>query len=273
MKQPTVRGLTLSVCLVATLCTALLTLLSFDPKAVAVEQTRQSTVRVHRQIPKEPGGFTQGLEVRKGIIYESVGLRGASQMRLVDLKSGKVTKRRDLDQKYFAEGSTIMANGQILQMTWQEQIAIRRDPKTLAEKGTFTYEGEGWGICNSQALKALVHSDGSSTLRFRDPKTFKETGRLTVKRFDGSEVTQLNELECEGTSVFANLWTSSEIVEINGKTGTILRSIDASSLAPKSGAPDDVLNGIAALGKGRYLLTGKRWPNYYEVSFADITKS
>jgi glutaminyl-peptide cyclotransferase len=239
-------------------------------EAKSVTATKLATVRVHRTIPKEPGGFTEGLEVRNGMLYESVGLRGQSEMRIVDLATGVVKRRSALDKKYFAEGASFLANGEIVQLTWQEGIALRRDPKTLAEKGTYTYQGEGWGLCNSSARKALVHSDGSTVLRLRDPKTFRETGSIKVHRIDGSPVIGINELECDGASVFANIWTTTEIIEIDARTGLVKRSIDAASLVPPQvSSPEDVLNGIAALGKGRYLITGKRWPSYFEVSFVD----
>ena len=38
--------------------------------------------------------------------------------------------------------------------------------------------GEGWGLCFDGTR--LVQSDGSATLRFRNPMTFAQTGALTV---------------------------------------------------------------------------------------------
>lgn len=237
----------------------------------------RAVVKVHRTIPKEPGGYTQGLEVRNGVVYESVGQYGESEIRTVEIKTGNVTKRLPLDAKFFAEGMTIIPgkdrsgkSDRIVQLTWKEQTAIIRDAKTLREVGRLSYRQEGWGICYSSTLRALVHSDGSSTLFVRDPKTFAERSRVEVRMPDGSRPTQLNELECQSETVLANVWQQSNILEIDLGSGTVRRSIDASTLTPPDvSLADDVLNGIAALGNGRFLVTGKRWPNYFEVSFVN----
>lgn len=245
-------------------------------RGTTVGQPRQATIRIVRTIPKEPGGFTQGLEFRNGVLYEGVGSYGQSEIRAVDRKTGKVTKRARLDPKFFAEGITLVpaksGNSNVVQLTWQEKTAVVWDAKTFREIRRFTYDQEGWGLCFSSATKQLIHSDGSSTLFVHDPNTFAERKRIQVRMPDGTSPTELNELECEKNSVFANVWQKNTILEIDQKSGSVRRVIDASSIVPTvRTSPDDVLNGIAALGKGRYLLTGKRWLNYYEVTFVDVT--
>ena len=240
---------------------------------------RQASVKLHRTIPKEPGGFTQGLEVRRGVLYESVGLYGSSEIRSVELKTGKVIKRKPLDQKFFAEGMTVVpgksgaASDRIIQLTWKEQTAIVRDVASLDEVDRLPYTQEGWGVCYNATRKVLIHSDGSSVFLLRDPRTFRERGRLQVRMPDGSRPTELNELECQRDAIYVNIWQQSKILEIDPTTGIVRRTIDLSSLVPTTlASPDDVLNGIAALGNGRFLVTGKRWPNYFEVSFHDVTR-
>jgi glutamine cyclotransferase len=228
-----------------------------------------ATVKVTRTIAKEPGTFTQGLEVNNGVLYESTGLYGESQMRTVDLVTGKVLQRVPLDASLFAEGATVLPDGTLVQLTWREKVAIVRDLKTLAETKRLPYEEEGWGVCYSAAAKAVVQTDGSNQLLIRDTKTFALQKSIPVTDSRGTPTTSLNELECVGTSVFANVWTQNRILEINVNTGVVVREIDASALTkqiPNRG-PDDVLNGIAALGDDRYLITGKRFPAYYEVTF------
>jgi glutaminyl-peptide cyclotransferase len=255
--------------------------LGHGPESLAVSGTMGvplASVKVIREIPKEAAGFTQGIEVRNGVLYESVGLYGQSEIRTVSLKTGRVTKRAKLETKFFAEGMTLIpegigkagkgSGGGVVQLTWQEKTAILRNAKTLEKIATYNYEEEGWGICFSQTRKLLVHSDGSNTLYLRDPKTFDRRSSLSVEMPDGSKPRELNELECEKNSVFANVWQQNHILEIDQTSGKVLRKIDASSIVPPNlSSPDDVLNGIAALGKGRYLLTGKRWPSYFEVTF------
>jgi glutaminyl-peptide cyclotransferase len=252
----------------------MLAAVALPDKTVAASAPRQGGVKVIRSIPKEPGGFTQGLEYRNGVLYEGVGLYGQSELRTVDLKTGTVTKRSKLDPRFFAEGITVIpgkaGKDTVVQLTWQEKTAVVWDAKTLREIRRFTYEQEGWGLCFSSATKQLIHSDGSSALFVRDPNTFAERKRIQVRMPDGSMPNELNELECEKKSVFANVWQKNTILEIDQKTGSVVRVIDASAIVPTGlSSPDDVLNGIAALGKGRYLVTGKRWPNYFEVSFVD----
>jgi glutaminyl-peptide cyclotransferase len=228
-----------------------------------------ATVKVTRTIAKEPGTFTQGLEVNDGVLYESTGLYGESQMRTVDLKTGTVLQRVPLDASLFAEGATVLPDGTLVQLTWREKTAIVRDLKTLAETKRLPYEEEGWGVCYSATAKAVVQTDGSNQLLIRDPKTFALQKSIPVTDSRGKPTSSLNELECVGPSVFANVWTEDRILEINVATGAVIREIDASALTkqvPNRG-PDDVLNGIAALGDGRYLITGKRFPAYYEVTF------
>ena len=242
----------------------------------ATNPLRKASVKLHRKIPKEPGGFTQGLEVRRGVLYESVGLYGSSEIRSVELKTGRVLTRKPLGPKFFAEGMTIVpgksaAADRIIQLTWKEQTAIVRDLATLDEIDRLPYTQEGWGLCYSPTRKVLIHSDGSSMLTLRDPKTFRERGRLQVRMPDGSRPTELNELECHRDAIYVNVWRQSNILELDAATGIVRRTIDLSSLVPDTlASPDDVLNGIAALGNGRFLVTGKRWPSYFEVSFHDV---
>jgi glutaminyl-peptide cyclotransferase len=111
-------------------------------------------------------------------------------------------------------------------------------------------------------------SDGSSTLTFRDPVTFEETGSVEVV-LEGEPVFQINELECAGGQVWANLWQTEQIVRIDPATGEVGAVVDASGLlSAEESAGVDVLNGIAAAEKeGQFYLTGKLWPKLFLVTF------
>ena len=231
---------------------------------------RAATVKVIRTIPKAPDAFTEGLEVHGGIIYESTGLFGQSEIRAVDLKTGKILRRVPLDPAQFGEGLTMGPAGRFVQLTWKNNVALIRNQKSLAQIGTLRYEGEGWGLCYNSGSRAFVQSDGSSTLTLRDPQTFKRISSIPVTIADEAPPTGINELECDGRSIIANVWLTNRILVIDLASGRVSRVIDASSIAPTvASSTDDILNGIARLGTGRYLLTGKRWPAYYEVSFVD----
>ncbi len=241
--------------------------------AEASSVTRDATVKVIRTIPHDPTSYTQGLEVKGDLLYESVGLFGSSGLKLSNLKTGKLINFIMIDPKQFAEGLTIGPDGKVVQLTWTDKLAYVRHPRTLVEEKRFSYTEEGWGICYSSKKKVFVHTDGSSLLRLRNTKDFSIASTLTTKFSDGSQPTKLNELECVDNTVYVNVWQTKQILQIDLNNGSVLRRIDASALGPATPAsPDDVLNGIAKLPNGNFLLTGKRWPTSYEVQFVNQPK-
>lgn len=220
---------------------------------------------VIERYPHDGAAFTQGLEFNNGLLIESLGLLGESSRRQVEVTSGEVIGSAQLDGDQFGAGLTVV-DTQLIQLTWQQGVAIVADLVTLIELGRFTYEGEGWGICGLDDGR-LVMSNGSGFLTFRDPTTFEVIGDLEVTR-DGETVANLNELECVGTTVYANVWLENDILAIDSATGEVTKVIDAAALVPDDLAPDDVLNGIAHQPEtNTFFLTGKRWTVMYEVSF------
>lgn len=113
-------------------------------------------------------------------------------------------------------------------------------------------------------------SDGTSRLTFRDPVSFAPTGSVTVTAA-GRPVSQLNELECVGDRVYANVWQTDWIAVIDPASGEVEAAIDAAGLLPgEERAAADVLNGIALRpGTETFLLTGKLWPRLFEVRFVE----
>ncbi|MEV6320963.1 glutaminyl-peptide cyclotransferase [Nocardia sp. NPDC051787] len=214
--------------------------------------------------PHDRQAFTQGLEVRGGILYEGTGLAGASSVRASRLATGEELARAELPAPYFGEGITI-ADATLWQLTWHDGVAIARDPATLAERGRARYEGEGWGLCFRNGR--LVMSDGTDRLTFRDPVTFAATGSVTLTSWNKA---RLNELECAADgSVYANDWPTDTILRIDPESGHVSAAIDATGLLPATArAGADALNGIAQLpGTDRFLITGKNWPTMFEVRF------
>lgn len=227
-----------------------------------VEQLRLEIVRV---LPHDPGAFTQGLVWNGRTLYESTGLLGRSSLREVELETGRVVRRVALPPHVFGEGLALV-EGRLVQLSWQNGLAFVWDAATFEPRGEHRYAGEGWGLCYDG--RRLVMSDGSSTLAFRDPATFAETGRLGVTR-DGDPVPYLNELECVGGAIYANIWQTDDIVRIDPASGRVTARIDARGLlAPAERAGVDVLNGIAYRPEtGTFLVTGKLWPKLFEVRF------
>jgi glutamine cyclotransferase len=237
------------------------------PEDAALEQL---TVEVVESYDHDPGSFTQGLELGEhpelgAVLYESAGLYGESDVRITDPGTGDVLASQDLPAEDFAEGLTLTDDA-VWQITWQEHRAYKRDLTTLDVIETVEYEGEGWGICSDG--DQLVMSDGSDTLTFRDPATFDETGTVQVT-LEGEPVFSINELECTGGQVWANLWQTDQIVRIDPATGEVGAVVDAAGLlTDEESAGADVLNGIAAAEEdGTFYITGKQWPKLFLVRF------
>ncbi|MFV0257623.1 MAG: glutaminyl-peptide cyclotransferase [Acidimicrobiales bacterium] len=235
--------------------------------------------RVVAEYPHDPEAFTQGLEWYDGALLESTGLRGKSSVRRVDIATGEPLGRIDLDDRLFAEGLTVV-DERVIQLTWQDQTlvvtplsALAADPDGTPDYRADAYQGEGWGLCattGADGAPELIMSDGSATLTRRDPTTMAERSRVEVT-LDGTAVSDLNELECVGDQVLANVWTTDTILAIDADTGMVAATIDASALVPPGlTGTNDVLNGIAAGPDGTFYLTGKRWPVLYQVRFESV---
>ena len=221
--------------------------------------------KVVRSYPHDTQAFTEGLLYRDGVLYESTGLNGKSSIRKVDLASGKVLQSKDIPPQYFGEGLTEWGDT-LVGLTWQTQTGFVFDLKTFELKSQFAYPGEGWGLTHNG--KELIMSDGTSTLRFLDPKTFLEVRRVKVTA-DGIAVDQLNELEVVEGDIYANIWHTNTVARIDQTTGKITGWIDFSKLYPDAGKGlngENVMNGIAYdAEKKRLFVTGKLWPKIYEV--------
>ncbi len=230
-------------------------------------------LRVHilDTLPHDTTMYTQGLEIHDEVLYEGTGRVGKSRVRTTALPSSTtlpsagILREAALPAPLFGEGLTI-AGDRLWQLTWTNETAIERDPETLVERRRVTYPGEGWGLCYDGTR--LVMSDGSDRLTFRDPATFAPTGQVGVS-LDGQPVPKLNELECVGGAVWANVYQTDQILRIDPSTGTVTGVVDASGLlSAEQRASADVLNGIAAVpGTDEFLITGKHWPSLFRVRF------
>lgn len=224
------------------------------------------TVEILERRPHDPAAFTQGLEMADGALYESTGLYGRSSLRRVDPATGAVTAEAAVADDLFAEGLTVV-DDRIVQLTWKAGRALVYDRTTLELVGEFAYEGEGWGLCRSDG--ELVMSDGSDRLARRNPESFELIGTVAVAS-TGVAVDRLNELECLDGLVIANVWQTPELLVIDIADGRVAAVIDGQPLIDDvTAAADpgaiDVLNGVAALDDGTFLMTGKLWPLIYRV--------
>ena len=212
--------------------------------------------------PHDPNAFTQGLLYHKGVLYEGTGLNGRSEIRKVELKTGKVLQRRAIAEKYFGEGLALF-EGKLYQLTWQTRQGFIYDLETFAPLGGWTYNTEGWGLTHDG--KQLIQSDGTANLYFLDPKTLKTTRTLQVTA-EGRPLTQLNELEYIEGKIWANIWQTPRIAIINPQNGKVEAWLDLTPLVMLMPPQADVLNGIAYDGETKRLfVTGKLWPNLFEI--------
>ena len=222
---------------------------------------------VVRAYPHDTGAFTEGLFFHDGALYESTGLY-PSFIRKVDLETGAVQRQRDLPTIYFGEGMTTL-NGKLYSLTWRNHIGFIWKLDDFSPLGGFSYPGEGWALTTDG--RRLIMSDGTDQLRFLDPETLAETGRVSVTA-DGRPLEQINELEWIDGEVWANVWMTDMIVRIDPDSGDIRSTIDLTGLRADAGArgSDSVLNGIAwDAKKKRLFVTGKYWPKLYEIALAD----
>ena len=220
--------------------------------------------RVVNVYPHDRQAYTQGLIWCDGFLYEGTGLHGASSLRKVHLDTGRVVEKHSLDWQYFGEGITEWG-GRLLQLTWKSNLGFIYDRSSLKVLGTFNYLGEGWGLTHDR--DRLIMSDGTATLRFLDPKTLRETGRLNVQS-GGVPLKDLNELEFVRGEIFANVYQTDLLARISPQTGAVTGWIDLCGLLPEADRriPVDVLNGIAYdAGGNRLFVTGKFWPKLFEI--------
>jgi glutamine cyclotransferase len=211
----------------------------------------------------DPLAFTQGLVYSNGFLYEGTGLEEESSIRKVKLETGEVLQKRAVPA-VFGEG-IILWKDRLLELTWKHQLGFIYDLTTFEPKGRFDYPGEGWGLTSDG--KRIIMSDGSAQLRFWDPETLKETGRITVMD-DGRPIAELNELEYIKGEIWANVWQTDRIARIDPASGKVTGWIDLTGILPRQDRTDltDVLNGIAYDAAGdRIFVTGKRWPKLFEI--------
>jgi glutamine cyclotransferase len=220
------------------------------------------TFKLVATYPHDPSAFTQGLLYHQGFFYEGTGLNGRSEIRKVEIKTGRVLQRRSIAEKYFGEGLALF-EGKLYQLTWQTRQGFIYHLETFAPLGGWTYPTEGWGLTHDG--KQFIQSDGSANLYFLEPKTLKTVRTLQVTA-EGRPVTQLNELEYIDGKVWANIWQTPRIAIIAPQSGKVEAWLDLTPLAMLMPPQADVLNGIAYDPASRRLfVTGKLWPKLFEI--------
>lgn len=238
--------------------------------ACAGAQVRNYSVKVVAKTPHDVNSYTQGLFFQDGQMYESTGQYGKSTLRAVDIQNGNALRRLDFGDEYFVEGS-VMLNGKLYILTWQEHYAFVYNAETLEYEKAWKYPREGWGLTTDG--RSLIASDGSNVLYFMD-ETFNVSKKIYVT-LEGRPVRWLNELEWIDGKIWANVYTTDTIVIINPKDGNVEGLVDCKGLLDRKDitADTDVLNGIAFNKKtGQIYVTGKNWPYLYEIELVEKNK-
>ena len=220
--------------------------------------------RVVASFPHDPDAFTQGLAIEGNSLYEGTGQYGQSSLRRIDLETGAIESEYPLPANYFGEGITVLGD-RIYQLTWKEGVCLVYDKASLKPIASLRYPGEGWGLATDD--RHLFLSDGTSTIRVLDPKTFQMIRRVRVKQ-GRRPIDKLNELEYVNGELLANIWYSDQIARIDPTSGEVVGWIDCSAIYPARQRPsvEHVLNGIARdAASGRLFITGKNWPRLYEI--------
>ena len=237
---------------------------------LADRETKNYEYELVKKYRHDKSAFTQGLFYHEGYLYEGTGMNGASQLRKVELETGLVTKKIDLNSALFGEGITYH-DGSIFQLTWKSGLAIVYDFETFNEKTRFHYQGDGWGI--SSDGEVLYMSDGSHNIHIIDPLTFNKLGK--IQAYDNKQsIGFINELEIIEGKLFANVWQKDFILIIEPGTGVIEGKINLNNLFPANENKPGVLNGIAYHPERKTIfLTGKNWPYLYEIKLKGFPTS
>jgi glutamine cyclotransferase len=221
--------------------------------------------RVVDSFPHDSAAFTQGLCWIGGTLFESTGLVGCSTIREVRLRDGAVLRSAPVPGDLFGEGLTAWGD-ELVSLTWQGGRGFRWDRATLAVKGEFGFEGEGWGLTHDG--ESLIMSNGSAILTYRDPITFAAIHSLIVTAA-GRPLPWLNELQFVNGEIWANVLTLPAIARIDPSNGNVRGWIDLSAIVAEAAGddPEKVANGIAHdPAGGRLFVTGKNWPLLYEIA-------
>jgi len=224
--------------------------------------------QIRHVYPHDRNAFTQGLQYVDGFLYEGTGLNGRSSIRKVKLETGEIVQRRAVPKEFFGEGITLWKSD-LIELTWQSEVAFVYDSRTFEPRRTMKYVGEGWGLTHDGT--ALIMSDGTEALRFLDPMSFSERHRLVVTDA-GTRVKHLNELEMVKGEIFANVWLTDYVARVAPDTGRVTGWIDLGGLlSARERGSADVLNGIAYdEANDRLFVTGKLWPKLFEVKIVKV---
>jgi glutamine cyclotransferase len=235
-------------------------------KTLSDIETKIYNYKVINAFPHSNDYYTQGLEYHNGFLYEGTGEYGKSRLEKVNLKTGKALRTYHMPDKYFGEGITIL-NNKIYQLTWKSKKGFIYNLSDFAIIDSFLITTkEGWGLTNDGTN--LIVSDGTNKLTWLNPDNFSVVKTLQVAN-NKNIINYLNELEYIDGTIYANVYTTDLIVQIDPKTGKVLSQINLKGIINmyhNQKDKIDYMNGIAYDSKNdRLFITGKLWPKLFEI--------
>ncbi len=230
------------------------------------------TYQVINNYPHSKKFYTQGLEFHNGFIYEGTGENGESGLFKINLTNGNPVQSTYMDDIYFGEGITIL-NDKIYQLTYHSQKGFVYNLSDFSVIDSFQFKSkEGWGLTNDGTY--LIMSDGTNVLTWINPNDFSLIKTVQVANNTGL-TSGINELEFINGTIYANIFTTDVIVQIDPETGKILSEINMKGILDMYKNPNDtvnVLNGIAYdKATNRIFVTGKWWPRLFEIKFKPLS--
>ncbi len=226
---------------------------------------KKLTYRVVNNYPHNHTYYTQGLEYKNGFIFEGTGENGESGLFKVNLNNGNTLQSYFLADKYFGEGITIL-NDKIYQLTYHSQKGFVYNLDDFALIDSFRYNNQqGWGLTND--TKNLIMSDGTTVLTWLNPENFEVVKTVQVANNRGL-INNINELEYIDGTIYANIYTTEIVIQIDPETGKVLSEINMAGILDMYRNSDkvDYMNGIAwDSEKNRLFVTGKWWPRLFEI--------
>ncbi|RZL52724.1 MAG: glutaminyl-peptide cyclotransferase [Pedobacter sp.] len=244
--------------------------LTTNINVLAAQAPVEYTYKVIKTLPHDTSSYVEGLEFHDGFFYESAGDYGHSSLRKVEPSTGKIVQSTPVDKQYFAEGITVIGN-KIIQLTYREKVGFVYDKATMKKLSEFSYTTgrEGWGLAFDG--EKVLNTDGSNTIFFLDKDKYNRIGAIDVYDNKGP-IQNLNELEFIDGKIYANVYTTNEILIINPDNGAVEGKIDLTGIFPsdyfktEDEKANNVLNGIAYdKATKRLFITGKKWPHIYQI--------
>ena len=241
-------------------------------ETTAIPAPSSLNYEVIKVYPHDTSSYTEGLEWNGNSLIESTGNYNESKLRILDSNMKNTMNPVILDKQYFGEGATYL-NNKIYQLTWKEHKVFVYDSKTLKKINEIYWPYEGWGMTNNDS--SIIINTGGSNIYFVNPADFKVTKTLGVYNNYGY-VSNINELEYVNGKIYANVYLTDNIIQIDPNTGQVLATADMSNVLAKVGITNNpktidagnVLNGIAYHKKrGTFFITGKDWPVMIELKF------